>query len=490
MNAEVCDVADPLSYEANLGALLGRHPELQIGRDEYNINVTANFGERLEAAELFERYKAHPGAGKPAHLYYHFPLCDYICHFCNYVKQLASPTSRAEQLNRWTDALIKESSLYARDVPWTTKALIQSFYIGGGTAAILTPEHLKRILDHVHETFSVTPDCELNVEGNPDNFHEYEKVAALTKIGFNRFSVGVQSFTPEVNSFTNRGHSPEMSVQAIMNLKEVGKPFNVDMMFGLPYQTPDTVSDDIRTLVEMRVPTITIYRLRNADRQSMGIGNRAAWNVPKIRNRIIEQDLFPSLETTYEMRERAVGHLLKAGYEPSPCGWWSLPGTYPEGNIPRVSRNKWQRFDTMLAFGPGAYGWLAGANQSALQTHNSSDINGYLHHMESSDQPPLAYGRLLTGNQAAATALGFAYKSRQPIEVERFKNEYGVDISQDEPYRSIFEELQSKGLIRATQGGRAYVPTLNGEALHEEIISVYLHDRIGSFTTAVCNKVG
>jgi len=478
-----------MKYAANLGVLLDRHPELKIARDDYNINVTANYGERLDAKELFERYKRHHGAGRAAHLYYHFPLCDYICHFCNYVKQLASPTTRQAQLDRWTDALIKESTLYAREVPWVTQARIESFYIGGGTAAILSPDHLKRILDHVHATFSVTPDCELNIEGNPDNFFEYEKIRRLAEVGFNRFSVGVQSFTPEVNSFTNRGHSPEMSVQAIMNLKEIKMPFNVDMMFGLPYQTPDTVSDDIRTLVEMKVPTITIYRLRNADRQSMGIGNKAAWNVPKIRNRLIKQSLFPSLETTYEMRERAVDHLLKAGYQPSPCGWWSLPGTYPEGNIPRVSRNKWQRFDTMLAFGPGAYGWLTGADQNALQTHNSSDINGYLHHMESSNEPPLAFGRLLSGHQAVGTALGFAYKSRQPIEIERFKNEYGVDLVNDEPYKSVFSELQAKGLLQPVAGGAAFVPTLDGEALHEELISVYLHERIGSFTTAVCNKV-
>jgi len=490
MTAEVCDQTDATQYEANLGALLDRHPELQIGRDEYNINVTANFGERLEADELFERYKAHPGAGKPAHLYYHFPLCDYICHFCNYVKQLASPTSRPAQLDRWTAALIKESAFYASEAPWTTKALIESFYIGGGTAAILTPAHLQQILEHVRSTFTLSPNCELNIEGNPDNFLEYDKVASLVKIGFNRFSVGVQSFTPEVNKFTNRGHTPEMSVQAIMNLKELGKPFNVDMMFGLPHQTPDTVEQDIRTLVEMRVPTITIYRLRNADRASMGIGNKAAWNVPKIRNRLIEQSLFPSLETTYEMRERAVGQLMRAGYQPSPCGWWSLPGTYPDGNIPQVSRNKWQNFQTMLAFGPGAYGWLTGAEKSALQTHNSPDINAYLHHMETQDSPPLAYGRLLSGEQAVATALGFAYKSRQPIEVERFKQEYGVNLLQDEPYKSIFEELVSKRLVARNADASAFVPTLNGEALHEEIISVYLHDRIGAFCTNVCNKVG
>lgn len=213
MNVRACDFPETIEYEPNLGALLDRHPELQIERDDYNINVTANYGERLEPDALFERYKRHPGRGKPAHLYYHFPLCEYICHFCNYVKQLASPTSRDAQLDRWTDALIKESTLYAQQVPWITGALIESFYIGGGTAAVLTPAHLLRILDHVRSTFHVTPECELNIEGNPDNFCDIDKVRALSDIGFNRFSVGVQSFTPEVNQFTNRGHTPDMRVR-------------------------------------------------------------------------------------------------------------------------------------------------------------------------------------------------------------------------------------------------------------------------------------
>ncbi len=489
MNLEIARSTNPMHYEPDLGILLDSHPELQIDRDSYNINVTANYGERLEPEQLFDIYRNHPGENKPAHLYYHFPLCEYICHFCNYVKQLVAPGSREATLDRWTKALISESALYAREAPWVTAARIESFYIGGGTAAVLTPRHLGELLEHVRSTFSLTPDCELNIEGNPDNFCDDAKIKALVALGFNRFSVGVQSFTAEVNSFTNRGHTPEMSRQAILNLKNTGLPYNVDMMFGLPYQTPDTVAEDIRTLVELGVPTITIYRLRNADRQAMGIGNRAAWNVPKIRTRLSEQGMFPTLKATYAMREQAMHYLVSYGYEPSPCGWWSLPNTYPDGNIPRVSRNKWQRFDTMMAFGPGAYGWLTGANQRVIQTHNSSDINGYLEHMESKNTPPLAFGRLLTDNQAVGTALGFAYKSGQPIEVERFKREYGVDLLNDEPFKEVFDELVAKGLVRRVGGGQAFRPTLDGEALHEEIISVYLHQRIGSFCEKVCNKV-
>jgi anaerobilin synthase len=221
----------------------------------------------------------------------------------------------------------------------------------------------------------------------------------------------------------------------------------------------------------------------------MGIGNRAAWNVVKVRTRLEAQGMFPTLETTYAMRQRAVEYLVDYGYRPSPCGWWSLPGTYPNGNIPQVSRNKWQRFDTMLAYGPGAYGWLTGANKEAIQTHNVSDINGYLEHMETKGTPPLAFGRRLTSNQAIGTALGFAFKSCQPIEFARFKRDYGVDLLRDEPFGQVFSELLAKGLVELSEHGTALRPTLNGEALHEEIISVYLHQRVGAFSAQVCNKV-
>ena len=476
-------------YEHNMGALLARHPELQIERDNYNINVTANYGDQLTAEQVFERYRQHPGADKPTHLYFHFPLCAYVCHFCNYVKQLAPNNNKEQAYQRWTNALLKESQYYLDNVPWISRARIESFYIGGGTAALLEPEHLGQILEHVRANFSLIPGCELNLEGNPDNFCDPERVAALTKLGFNRFSVGVQSFTESVTRVTNRGHDAAMSLAAIKNLKATGHPFNVDMMFGLPHQDPDTVAEDLRTLVELEVPTITIYRLRNADRQAMGIGNRAAWNVAKIRDRLEQEGLFPSLQTTYEMRKRAVEFLLEYDYRPSPCGWWSLPNTYPDGNIPRVSRNKWQRFDTMIAFGPGAYGWLTGHDREVVQTHNISDINEYLKHVETTDAPPLAFGRLLTGTQAVATALGFAYKSGQPIETERFRRDYGVDLLEDAPYKGIFEELAARGLVTISDDRAAIRPTLNGETLHEEIISVYLHERIGSFKAEVCHKV-
>ncbi|OYD06344.1 coproporphyrinogen-III oxidase family protein [Paludifilum halophilum] len=472
--------------ELNLGKLLEQHPELQIDRDDYNINVTANYGDKLAAGELFRRYINHDGAGKPAHLYFHVPLCSYICHFCNYVKKLIPNGDNTDAvLDQWTDLLIEESNRYLKHVSWLPQARIESFYIGGGTASLLQSRHLARILDHIREHYRLTDDCELSLEGNPDNYQEDELEQAV-ELGFNRFSMGVQSLQDEVNQFVGRKHDSEMSLQAIHKLLDTEKPFNVDIMFGLPYQTPETVERDLRTLCKLGVPTITIYRLRNADRQSMGIGNRAVWNIPKVRNRLEREGFFPSLNETYQMREAALRVLLEFGYHPSPCGWWSKPGTYSDGNIPQVSRNKWQRYDTMIAYGPGAYGWLTGGREEVVQTHNISDIAAYVKHMEESDEVPLSFGRLLTGHEAVASALGFNFKSNQPIELTRYREQFGIDLLEDAPYQDVFTELLDKGLIEKTDD--ALIPTLDGEALHEEIISVYIHQRAGSFSEPLCRR--
>lgn len=471
--------------------ILAENPHLEIERDKYNINVTANYGDELGAPETTGALAAHAGARQPTHLYFHVPLCSYICHFCNYVKRLAPTGDKLDDsLDHWTELLLDESRRQLAALPWLSEARIESVYFGGGTASLLRPRHLRRLMDHIRSSFDVSPDAEISLEGNPDNFL-HDEIDQAVALGYNRFSVGVQSLQSEVNSFAGRKHDREMSLRAVRTLRGTGLPFNVDMMFGLPHQTVRTVADDISTLVALDTPTITIYRLRNADREQMGIGNRAVWNVGTVRDRISDAGLWPSHHETYEMREAIVERLLDAGYHPSPCGWWNRPGTYgedPGANIPRVSRNKWQRFDTMVAVGPGAYGWATGQSSDVVQTHNIQDIAKYTDFMARTDtQLPLSHGRRLTDAQSLATALGFNYKANQLISTERYQERYGVDLTADEPLRSLFAELTDRGFTRRTDEG--YLPTLDGESLHEEIISTYFHERIGGIVgEKICHR--
>jgi oxygen-independent coproporphyrinogen-3 oxidase len=186
------------------------------------------------------------------------------------------------------------------------------------------------------------------------------------------------------------------------------------------------------------------------------------------------------------MRDTAVDVLVANGYRPSPCGWWSLPGTYPNGNIPAVSRNKWQNYNSMLACGPGAYGWLTGC-PAAVQTHNITDIDRYRTFMQSTaDLLPFERGRRLATRETVATALGFAFKAAQPISAARFLAEYGVSLTGDEPYASLLSELVQRGFLRRVPEG--FIPTLDGEALHEEIISVHFHRTLGGSAETLCHR--
>jgi oxygen-independent coproporphyrinogen-3 oxidase len=489
ITTEAIESSSWTNADLNLGALLDKHSDLKIEHDTYNIAVAAPMGDRLSPEVILERYRNHNGAGKPAHLYFHVPLCNYICHYCNYVKKLVPSNSGKDgSIAYWADILIEESKRFLSVGKWLPEAKIESFFMGGGTAAILLENgHIERLLNHVKENYNIMSGCEKSLEGNPDNFLD-GNVQYAKELGFNRFSMGVQSFQNEVNAFVNRGHNAEQSLEAIHNLKKSGLPFNIDMMFGLPYQTVESVEKDIQTLVDLGVPTITIYRLRNADREALGLGNRSAWNYAKVLHKLQEDNMFPDIYTTYEMRSRALRVLLDAGYRPSPCGWWSKPGTYGVGNIPQVSRNKWQNHDTMIAFGPGAYGWLTGGNSDVVQTHNIKTIKSYTEHMASSDTPPVEYGKILTGVQAVATALGFGFQANQPISLQRFKKQFNVDLINDAPYAAVISKLITNRLLEYCNDGAAIRPTLAGEALHSEIIDVEIFGNIGGLSSQMCQK--
>lgn len=473
-----------------LESLLAAHPELNIPVHSYNINVTSNSGDKVSASDAFSQMSSFGSTLSPSHVYFHLPLCNYICHYCNYVKRKVNEKSRPDEIAMWADLLIAEMNIYIARQGWIREVPISSMYIGGGTGALLLqhPDSLARLVAHLDHSFAVQLQCERTMEGNPENFTPATLKVALD-LGFNRFSVGVQSLQDKVNEFTNRGHDAREALRAIELLTETGKPFSVDMMFGLPFQTPDSVESDIKILTDLKVPTISLYRLRNSEREKMGIGNASVWNVEANKVRLDNQGLLPNVVETYRMRDRITTVLRSAGYHPSPCGWWNRPDVYGAANIPTVSRDKWQNYSNMIAFGPGAYGWYTGRTTDALQTHNITDISAYIEHMRSMrDVPPLSHGRLLTGLDAIGTRLAFAFKANQPINVDEYESRFGVRLLRQEPYATVFNTLLEKGLMREIEGRNELIPTEAGEELHEEIMYQYFHKGIGGGDLSFCRR--
>lgn len=467
------------NYDIDLRTILRDNPELRIERDDYDFNVTTNLGARIDKEETLSRYRKFEGEGKPAHLYLHVPLCSYICHYCNYVKTRYSGKDET-LLDRWTKALLAESKEYLRLAPWLREARIESIYFGGGTAALLQERHLRQLMEHIRENYSLTKDCEITLEGNPDNFDK-KKIDTAIELGYNRFSVGIQSLDDRILKFVGRGHNAETAIKAVKELVRTGFPVNVDYILGMPFQTVHSVAQEIGALVALETPQISIYRLRNADRVGLGldIGQRSAWNMPEISKTLDQGGVFPTLNEIYSMRSVLMHMLSEHGYCPTPAAWWSKSGVYPDG-IPATPRNKWQNMDSMIAFGPGAYGWLTGERKDIIQTHNPTNISDYLHLIENLKDIPLSHGRYVAGKEAIATALGFIFKAYQKLDVRKIKERFHVDVLNEEPYREVLFTLVEKGFLHFSPEDTYFTPTLAGEAFHEEIVHVYFKQWLGS----------
>lgn len=470
---------------ANIIKILKTNPELDVEHKKYNINVTSLSNNLLSPEEVLAFIEQTEKVVQyPSHLYFHIPLCSYICKFCNYVKKKTEKGNERNEVNKWISLLKKEAEIYLKQFSWIKDIPINSVYFGGGTAALLQPNEIKDFLKFIYTEYNTENVDEISLEGNPDNFLG-DKAKSFFDQGINRFSVGVQSFQDSVLSFSGRGHTSSMAEEAILNLKKLNVPFNVDLIFGLPFQDLNSVLCDTKKLCEWEVPTITIYRLRNADRQSIGIGHRSAWNSENFlkKNHII----FPKTNETYTMREQIVEILMSYGYRASPCGWWSRENTYKTpGNIPRVSQNKWQRFDTMLAYGPGVYGWYNCKNGRAIQTHNQLLLSKY-EKIVSEGRIPLAFGRKLQDLSYLSARLGFAYKANQPIDLDIFSNEMGYDVLKINKFKDVIDDLCSRGFLLA-DNERKYFPTPAGEHLHEEIISILIHKKLDKEETTACKK--
>ncbi len=171
--------------------------------------------------------------------YIHVPFCAQRCAYCDFYTQ-TNLGLRA----RYLEALVQEMHLRRSEL--SPHQALQHVYIGGGTPSILTPSELEHIIDQLDKCYGLGSAEELTIECNPDDLTpDYAK--ALKSIGFNRVSMGVQSFQRGDLTFLHRRHSVEQVYTAIDDLRSAGiDNLSLDLIYGLPGQTLESWSDNIR----------------------------------------------------------------------------------------------------------------------------------------------------------------------------------------------------------------------------------------------------
>jgi oxygen-independent coproporphyrinogen-3 oxidase len=236
------------------------------------------------------------GIVQPLSIYVHVPFCDTICYYCACNKIVTRDHGRSAKYIKY---LVKEVARVGALLGDDRR--ICQLHWGGGTPTFLSREETVTLADALRGHFKPEPDCECSIEVDPRQV-EPGRMAFLAALGFNRVSVGVQDFDPEVQKAVHRVQSEETTRRVIEEARAHGfRSVNLDLIYGLPRQTLDTFSATLDKVLALDPDRLALYSYAHLP------------TVFKPQRRIREADL-PSAEAKLQILTLAIGRLTRAGY--------------------------------------------------------------------------------------------------------------------------------------------------------------------------------
>ncbi len=261
-----------------------------------------------EAAYRERLARAAERTDEPLSLYLHLPFCEERCSFCGCMVVI---TKKHEVAARYLEYLHREIALLAQALG-ERRRVVQHHW-GGGTPTYLNREEITALHAAVTTHFQIEPGAEVAIEVDPRVTTE-EQLEELRRLGFNRLSLGVQDLDPVVQQAVNRIQGEERTRGLFETALSLGfESINVDLIYGLPFQTRERFSRTLEAVVAMRPDRLAVYSYAH---------------VPWIRGnqrRIDPRDL-PSPALKLELFLLAAQALLDAGYRPIGMDHFALPG--------------------------------------------------------------------------------------------------------------------------------------------------------------------
>jgi oxygen-independent coproporphyrinogen-3 oxidase len=194
---------------------------------------------------------------QPLSLYVHIPFCKTMCLYCGCSVVL---NRRPENEVRYVDYLMREISLIADR--FQHRHPVVQLHFGGGTPTKLSEEQLERLMTHLHRCLPLAPNAEIAIEIDPRTVVEDQgrKLRHLRALGFNRVSFGVQDTDPKVQEAVKRRQSYEMTRETYELARDLGfDGINIDLIYGLPYQTCASFADTAEKIAALRPDRIAFF---------------------------------------------------------------------------------------------------------------------------------------------------------------------------------------------------------------------------------------
>lgn len=384
-----------------------------------------------------------------AAVYIHIPFCLRKCLYCDF----SSYAGMEHLFAPYVEAAKAEIRRAAEQFP---DARISTVYFGGGTPNVLAPDQLGGILDVIRCCLEVADDAEITTEANPGVSSLRSTVSSLPRAGFNRLSLGVQSFNDDELRLLGRIHTVDEAIRAFDDAREAGfGNISVDLMYGIPGQTIESWRGTLGKALDLAPEHISLY--------SLTVEEGTPFHAMQVEGCLT----LPGDEIEADMYEEAISTLTSAGFEHYEISNFARPGFRCRHNI------TYWRDEPYFGFGAGATsclpllsGWGEGPGMRATNVSNPEE---YIHRIKSG-QDAKACEERLTGKAAMGETMFLGLRMLQGVDIESFARRYGVLPEQVFPQE--IAHLTERGLIE--QAGTAIRLTHRGLLLASDVFAEFV----------------
>lgn len=329
-----------------------------------------------------------------AGVYIHIPFCRQLCHYCDFHKTIS-----LARTGRMADCLKRELILRREYLSQT----VETIYFGGGTPTVLASGQLEDLLHTVQELFTGSGNQEITVEANPDDL-DPNMCETLLKAGFNRISIGIQSFQEADLTLMNRRHTAEQSIRSVQDAQNAGyENISVDLMYGLPGMTTDTWKRNVETALSLNVQHISAYYL-TIEKGTMFY----RW---KKQGRLREQDEAEGFEQFRVLNRVAAA----AGFQHYEISNYALPG-YRSGH-----NSAYWKGIPYLGIGPSAHSFNGKERQWNI-SHNARYLRAIEEGVIPAEKEKLS--RIMQFNETVMTGL----RTSDGLDLEEISGKFGTDL--------------------------------------------------------------
>jgi oxygen-independent coproporphyrinogen III oxidase len=426
-------------------ALLAR---MDVPGPRYTSYPTADrFVEAFTAGHLVQalsqrgRLGGVGGAGSPMSVYVHVPFCESVCYYCACNKIVTRDHSR---VGTYLKALAHELDLVCQALG--EAPLVSQLHFGGGTPTFLDDDELRQLMRMIGARVRLVPQGERSIEIDPRTVSR-ERLAVLKSLGFNRVSFGVQDFDEAVQQAVHRVQ-PHAQVEALVrDARELGfDSVNVDLIYGLPRQTPESFERTVRQVALLRPDRIALY----------GYAHLPARFKPQ--RRIVSADL-PSATDRLGMLGQALAGFVGHGYQYIGMDHFALPGdSLAQAKRQGLLHRNFQGYSTQPDCDLIGLGVSAISRIGATYSQNAKTLDEY-HDLLKGHALPVVRGLALTRDDLVRRAVIMSIMCHGRLSDESVALAHLINVRQYfvQELESL-KELERDGLVTLHDDGLEVTP--------------------------------